>query len=171
MPHLRGKTRDLTFSYQRIDRAISDLNGECFTPKEIHKITGVNRGNINTFLLTKTKNGLLERVKLGCYRKISSGDLTESLPMSFIATKVWEILYQSDKPLTLREISQIIAENTGLNLYFQISNLFIRWCNRNVLDKFVGKRPYAYKIKPIYKDQDRISASSRFDSDKLRGSG
>ena len=162
MPQPRGKTLDLTFSYQRIDEAISNLNGECFTQKKIHEITGVNKGAISQLIWQKTKKGFLERIKPGCYIKVSDENLTQNLPAAFAATKVWEILCQSDKPLILREISEIITENTGLNCYFPISTLLTKWRRRNVLDKFGGKKPYAYKIKPDYKNKSRPSASSRF---------
>lgn len=164
MPRQRGKTLDLTFSYQRIDKAISSLNGECFTPKIIHEITGVNRVSIRVFIFYKTKKGFLEKIRPGCYRKVSvsDGDLTKRLPSAFLATKVWEILRQSDKPLLLREISEIITENTGFNSYFSIGPLLLKWLRRNVLDKLGSKQPYAYQIKPDYKDKDRPSSGPPF---------
>ena len=157
-----GQIVDLTFAWQRIDRVISGLSGEYVTPKEIQEITGVDIVNIRGFLCEKTKKKFLERTRRGCYRKVSNGNLTQKLPEAFIATKVWEILCQSDKPLILREVSKIITENTGLDLYFSVSALLMRWHQRNVLDKFGGKQPYAYKIKQSYKNKDRPLASPPF---------
>lgn len=162
MPRQRGKTRNLTFAWQKLDRAISNLNGECFTPKEILKMTGVDRKSIGSFLFKKTKNGLLERIKYACYRKVSNGNLTKILPMSFVAIKVWKILNQSDKPLILREISEIITEDTGLNLYGNIAVLLTVWGRRNILDKFGDKQPHGYQIKPDYKSKSRPPASMPF---------
>ncbi len=157
MPKQRGKTDNLTFAFQRIDRTISSLNGECFTPKEIREITGVNKTDINQFLVNKTKKGFLERIRRGCYRKVSDGNLTQNLPSAFVATKVWRILCQSDKPLIHREISEMIEEETGLNLYFSIGILLFNWYHRNVLDKIGAKKPYAYQIKPDYKKDRPVS--------------
>ncbi len=162
MPKQRGQTYNLTFASQRIDKAISSLNGECFTQKEIHEITGVDRKDIGVFVSNKTKKGFLKRIRYGCYRKVSDGNLTKRLPSAFIATKVWRIFSQSEKPLTRREISEIIEEETGLNLHDSIRPLITIWHHRNVLDKFGAKRPYVYQIKPDYKDKDRPPASSPF---------
>lgn len=161
MPQQKGKTRDLTFAAQKVDRAIHSLNGRHFTSEEIHKMTGVIKGTINEFLRLKTKKGFLERIMHGCYRKVQDGSLTQNLPMAFTATKVWEILRQSDKPLIHREISEIITEDTGFNTYSEIGVLLLIWCRRKVLDKIGGKKPYAYQIKPDY-NLGRPSASKPF---------
>lgn len=161
MLHPKGRTINLTFAYQRIEKVILSLNGECFTQKEICKITGLNRPVVSVFLMEKTKKGFLERVRFGCYRKILDGNLTNRMPSAFVATKVWEILNKSDKPLVLREVSQIITENTGFNLYRTVSSLFSNWCRRDVLDKFGSKQPYAYQIKPDY-NLGRPSAGKLF---------
>ena len=158
MPSQRGKTYNLTFAWKKLDTAISNLNGECFTSKEIHKITGVNKRAINLFLSKKTKKGLLERIRHGCYKKISDGNLTQRLPLAFVATKVWEILRQSEKPLIQKEISQIITEDTGLDLYSDIGVLLVVWRRRNVLDKFGSKKPYAYQIKPNCESRPPVSS-------------
>lgn len=158
MPRRRGKTLDLTFTYQRIDVAISSLNEGCFTPKEIYEISRVNEIDIYRFLSEKTKKGLLERMGRGCYKKVSGGNLTQKLPEAFVATKVWEVLHQSDKkPLTNREISQIITEDTGLDLYSNIGVLLFTWFRRNALNKFGAKQPYAYQIKPHCKSRPSTS--------------
>ncbi len=166
MPRQKGRKRgaihNLNFAYQRIDRAISSLNGKCFTPKEIHKITWVNQKTILSFLARKTIKGFLERIRRGCYRKTSDGSLTKRLSQAFVAKKVWRILSQSEKPLIHREISQIITEDTELDLYFNIGMLLMEWHCRNALDKLGSKRPYAYQIKPGYKGKDRPSASLCF---------
>lgn len=162
MPLQRGKILDLTFGYQRIDKAISSLNGEFFTQKEIHKITRVSRTSIGAFISEKTKKGFIKKIRNGYYQKVSDGDLTKKLPSAFIATRVWSILHQSEKPLILREISEIITGDTGLNTYFSISRLLTLWRQRNVLDKFGAKRPYAYQIKLDYKNKGRPSSGPLF---------
>ncbi len=150
MPPQRGKIHNLTFATQKIDKAISGLNGECFTPKEIHEIIGVNRLLVHVIICAKTKKGLLQRIRRGCYRGIPGINLTINHPSAFVATKAWEVLSQSEKPLTHREISEIIEKKTGLNLYFSIGVLLFNWYRKKVLDKIGGKQPYQYQIKPGY---------------------
>ncbi len=162
MPRQRGKPYNLTCAFQRIDRAISSLNGECFTPQEIYQITGLRNRVVAPFLSLKVRKGFLERIRRGCYKKILNEALTKRLPSAFIATKVWRILSRSEKPLTNREISEIITEDTGFDLYFNIGTLLMNWCRRNALDKLGGKKPYAYQIKPDFKDKDRPIATSPF---------
>lgn len=161
MAQPRGKTRGLTFTTQRIDKAVSGLNGGFFTSKEIYEITGLNRQIIRIMLAQKTEKGLLQRVRRGYYKAIPGISLAVKLPSAFIATKVWEILRQSDKPLIHREISEIITEDTGFNTYFEIGALLLIWCRRKVLDKIGGKRPYEYQIKPDY-NLGRPSAGKLF---------
>jgi len=162
MPLPKGKTVDLTFAFQKIDHAISSLNGRCFTPKEIHEITGINKTAIYVFLTKKTRKRLLIRIRYGCYRKVSDGILTQRLPEAFVATKVWRILCQSDKPLILREISEIVEKDTGFNVYFATSMLLTAWCRRKALDKLGAKKPYAYQVKSDFNDKDRPVATSPF---------
>ncbi|GEM_PF-2390343 len=162
MPKRKGVVDNFTSAYQKIGNAISSMNGRCFTAEEIHEITGVNREDIRTFLSEKTKKEFLERLIHTCYRKVSPRNLTHKLPNAFIATKVWRVLCQSDRPLILREISEIIEKETGFYLYKQISFLLIMWCRRNTLDKLGTKRPYAFQIKPEYKGKDRPVSSSPF---------
>lgn len=159
MSNKRGKTNNLTFAWQKIDRAISGLNGECFTPKEIHEVTGLNNAVSGPFLCEKTRKGLLERVGHGCYKKVSNGSLSNRLPAAFVATKVWDILLQSDKPLAHRDISEIIEKETGFNTYFSIGVLLFIWYRKKALDKIGGKKPYEYQIKPDYKNKNRPVSS------------
>jgi len=155
MPQNRGKTRNLTFASQKINKAISSLEGKAFTAKEISEATGVNRHEVSVFLLLKHKKGFLEREKRGHYRNTSNRTLTERSPSAFVANKVWEIISQSDKPLTNREIADIIAKDTEQNTYKSVGTLLFIWFRRSVLDKIGAKRPYRYQVKPDYKDKDR----------------
>ena len=157
----RGKTNNLTFTTQKMGKAISGLNGECFTPREISEITGLNKQLVNLIMCEKTEKGLLQRIKRGCYKAVLGVNLAINLPSAFIATKVWDILSRSEKPLTLREISEIIEKETELNLYFSIGHLLFLWYRKEVLDKIGGKRPYEYQIKAGY-NAGRPTASSIF---------
>ena len=155
----RGGTYNLTFATQKIDQATSGLNGIYFTIKEISKVTGLNGKIVKTILGKKNKKGLLERIRPGCYRRVPGKNLAITLPSAFVATKVWAILSQPDKPLIHREISEIIEKETGLNTYFTIGILLYRWYHDKVLDKIGNKKPYAYQIKPEYKGKSRPSTS------------
>ena len=161
MPLARGKTFDLTFATQKIENAISSLNGKYFTPKEIHEISGINKHVVGAILVKKTNKGLLQRVRRGCYRGIPGRNLAINLPLTFVATKVWNILRKSDKPLTHRQISEIIKK-TGFNPYFSIGTLLFIWYHKKVLDKLGGKRPHEYQIKARYKSKDRPAVNFRF---------
>lgn len=151
----RGKTVNLTFTTQKIDKAISGLNGECFTPKEISQISGLNKRTINVIMVEKTAKGLLQRVSRGCYKKVLRGSLAQHLPSAFVSTKAWEVLSQQEKPLTNREISEIIEKETKLNLYFSTGKLLSIWYRKKAIDKIGSKRPYGYQIRPDYKGKDR----------------
>lgn len=146
----RGKTLDLTFTTQKIDNAVSSFNGRSFTTKEIREITGINKNTVNAILAYKTEKGLLQKVRFGCYKKVSDKSLAVFRPSAFVAIKVWEVLSKADRPLTNREISEIIEENIKLKLYFQIGKLLFIWYHRKAIDKIGGKRPYEYQIKPDY---------------------
>lgn len=150
MGKLKGKTHDLTFTTQKISNAASSFNGESFTTKEIREITGINQNTVNVILAQKTEKGLLQRVRFGCYKKVLDKSLVVFRPSAFVAIKVWEVLSRADRPLTNREISEIIEEDIKLNLYFQIGKLLFIWYRRKAIDKIGGKRPYEYQIKPDY---------------------
>lgn len=158
MPKQRGKTHNLTFTTEKIDKAVHGFNGGFFTPKEIHEITGINKHTVNVIFVEKVKKGLLQRIRRGCYKAIPGRSLAINRPSAFIATKVWELLFHADRPLTNREISEIIEENTKLNFYFQIGRLLFRWYRIKAIDKIGGKKPYEYQIRPG-KDKDRPVAS------------
>lgn len=160
MPKARGKNHDLSFTTQRIEKAIFGLNGACFTPKAVSEISGINKHVVNVILVEKTRKGLLQRVERGCYKAIPDRNLAINLPSAFVATKVWRVLGQSEKPLTHREISEIIEKETGFNLYFPIGNLLFIWYRRKALDKIGGKKPYEYQMKADYKIKDRPIATS-----------
>lgn len=162
MSNQRGKTLNLTFTMQKIDIAISGLNGECFTPKKISEISGLNRHIVNVILCEKTRKGFLQRVMRGCYHKASKEDLAQKLPTAFAAINVWEILSQSEKPMTHREISEIIKKKIKFNLYFNIGCLLFVWYRKKAIDKIGGKKPYKYQIKADYKDKIRPVASLKF---------
>ena len=155
MPKQKGKTHDLTFTIQRIDEAVSGLNGACFNSKEIHEISGIDKHVVHVILVEKTNKGLLQRIGRGCYKGIPGRNLAIKRPSAFVATKVWEVLCNSDKPLTNREISEILEKESGFNFYFYIGNLLSSWYRGKSIDKLGGKRPYEYQIKPDYKGKNR----------------